>query len=67
VVQVFVTSTGRLLDVATILAQGQGAMAILSPGMQEPLLERLQKHIFPMDKVAVADITQQTNYYMFLL
>jgi hypothetical protein len=50
------------LDVATILAQGQGAMAIISPGMQGPLLEWLKKHIFPMDKVAVTDITQQTKY-----
>jgi folate-binding Fe-S cluster repair protein YgfZ len=59
--QVFVTPTARILDTAVVLAQEKGALAIVSPGMAAGLQQRLQKYIFPMDKVEVKDISQDTR------
>jgi hypothetical protein len=59
--QVFVTPTGRTIDVASVLCQGSGTLVITSPGMDGPLQERLDKHIFPMDDVQVANIGSQTR------
>lgn len=61
--QVFVTPTARTIDTAVVLATGKGAMAIVSPGMAAPLAERLQKHIFPMDDVAVSDVSAHTHMF----
>lgn len=61
-VQAFCTPTGRTIDVATVLCQESGLLAVVSPGQQVALAERLDKHIFPMDKVEVSDITPETKY-----
>lgn len=50
-VQVFVTAQARCLDLASVYAQGSGLMVVLSPGTKDALLERLNKYIFPNDKV----------------
>lgn len=47
----FVTAQARTLDLATVLAQGSGLLVLVSPGMRQQLLERLDKHIFPGDQV----------------
>lgn len=59
--QVFATPTARTIDVATVLVQGRGALAIVSPETREVLLQRLQKHIFPMDEVTITDVTAHTR------
>lgn len=59
--QVFVTPTGRTMDVAAVLCQGSGVLAVVSPGMLQPLQARLEKHIFPMDDVQTADVSSQTR------
>ena len=59
--QAFCTPTGRTIDVATVLCQDAGLLAVVSPGEQSQLQARLDKHIFPMDKVQVGDITPQTK------
>lgn len=51
---VFVTAQARTIDLATVLAQGSGAMVLVSPDTKQTLLERLDKHIFPGDKVCGA-------------
>ena len=61
--QVLVTPTGRTIDTAVVLAMGKGAMAIVSPEMVGPITERLQKHIFPMDDVAVSDVSGDTKMF----
>lgn len=50
-VQAFVTAQARLLDLATVYAQGSGALVVVSPGQAAPLAQRLDKYIFPGDKV----------------
>jgi tRNA-modifying protein YgfZ len=60
---VFVTAQGRTIDIASIYAQGSGTLAIVSPGMVNTIKERLEKYIFPNDKVAVTDITPMTAMF----
>ena len=50
--QVFVTAQARTLDLASVYAQGSGALVVVSPGMKQALLERLDKYIFPGDKAS---------------
>ena len=57
----FTTPTARTIDVATVLVQGRGALVVVSPEAREVLLQRLQKHIFPMDKVTLSDVTTDTR------
>lgn len=49
--QVFVTPQGRCIDLATVYAQGSGALVLVSPGMATAVRQRLEKHLFPADKV----------------
>jgi folate-binding Fe-S cluster repair protein YgfZ len=65
-VQVFVTATGRCLDLATALVQDSGVLLLVSPAMKQQLLERFDKYIFPADKVAVADISPRTKMFTLL-
>ncbi|MEB3174807.1 MAG: folate-binding protein [Cyanobacteriota bacterium] len=52
---VFVTSTGRTLDLATLLVTESALWLRISPQRREFLLQWLDRYIFPLDKVAVAD------------
>ncbi|KAI3429808.1 hypothetical protein D9Q98_010121 [Chlorella vulgaris] len=57
---VFVTAQARTIDLATVYAQGSGALVVVSPGVKEALLQRFDKYIFPADKVSVQDISSKT-------
>jgi folate-binding Fe-S cluster repair protein YgfZ len=59
--QVFCTPTGRTIDLATVLCQESGLLAVVSPGQHSSLHARLEKHIFPMDNVEVSDVTPHTR------
>lgn len=60
-VQVFVTATARCLDLATALLLGNSVMLLTSPSMKQPLLERLDKYIFPADQVTVNDVSDKCS------
>ncbi len=49
----FVTPTARTLDLATALVSEGSILVLVSPGAKDALLQRLDKYIFPADKVAV--------------
>ena len=49
--QVFVTRTGRTIDLATCLIQGSSVLAIVSHSRRKPLKDRLEQYIFFGDKV----------------
>ena len=49
--QVFVTAQARCLDLATAYVQGAGVLLAVSPGLKQALLQRLDKYVFPGDKV----------------
>jgi hypothetical protein len=48
-----VTAQARTLDLASVYAQGSGALVVVSPGMKQALLERLDKYLFPGDKASL--------------
>lgn len=62
---VFVNSTGRTLDLATAWV-GEGEILVLvSPNRRQVLLNWMDRYLFPMDKVELADLTGQ--YAVFTL
>lgn len=59
---VFVTSTARCLDLATALVLPSSVMLLLdSLEGKDAIRGRLDKYIFPADKVTVQDITSKTS------
>jgi folate-binding Fe-S cluster repair protein YgfZ len=51
--QVLVTATARTLDLATAYVMPSQVLLTASPSMKQPLLERMDKYIFPADNVQV--------------
>jgi tRNA-modifying protein YgfZ len=56
---VFVTSTGRTIDLATVYATEESLLVLVSPNRREQLMQWMDRYIFPMDKVELADITDK--------
>jgi folate-binding Fe-S cluster repair protein YgfZ len=50
---VFVTATARTLDLASAYVMPNQVLLSVSPSMKQPLLERMDKYIFPGDNVQV--------------
>ena len=46
------TAQARTIDLATVLAQEGGLLLLVSPGMAATIAARLDKYIFPGDKVS---------------
>lgn len=57
---VFVTSTARTLDLVTTYLTEDSVILLVSPNRREKLLQWMDRYIFPMDKVEIADITEKT-------
>lgn len=62
---VFVTSTGRTLELATVWATEAELLIWVSPQRRQPLLDWMDRYIFPMDKVELSDLSDQ--YAIFTL
>jgi folate-binding protein YgfZ len=62
---VFINSTGRTLDLATVYATEDTALVLVSPERRQTLLTWLDRYIFPMDRIELADISGQ--YAIFTL
>jgi hypothetical protein len=60
---VLLTPTARCVDLATVLALDSSLLLLLSPRAAGDVTARLEKHIFPADKVAVADVTSATGAF----
>lgn len=54
---VFVTSTARTLDLVTTYVLGDAVLVLVSPNRRQPLMEWLDRYIFPMDRVELADVS----------
>lgn len=63
---VFVTATGRCIDVATALVLSSSILLLVSPGMAPVLAARLQRVIFPADDAAVVDVSSRTRMLTLL-
>lgn len=57
---VFVTSTARTLDLVTAYLTEQSVILLISPNRQEQLFKWMDRYIFPMDRVELSDITENT-------
>ena len=62
---VFITSTGRTIDLASAILTEDSILILVSPKRRQYLMEWLDRFIFPMDKVELNDISQQ--YAIFSL
>lgn len=63
---VFTTPQARCVDLVTMYVQKEGVMIVTSPGLSAQLAERLNKYIFPADKVQVLDISPRTSMFVVL-
>ena len=53
---VFVTSTGRTIDLATVYVTEEAVLLLVSPGCRQRLSEWMDRFIFPFDRVELADL-----------
>ncbi|WP_265262622.1 CAF17-like 4Fe-4S cluster assembly/insertion protein YgfZ [Spirulina subsalsa] len=56
---VFVTSTARTLDLATVYVTENTVLTLVSPSQRENLLLWLDRYLFPMDRVKIRDISPE--------
>ncbi len=54
---VFVNSTGRTIDLATIYLTEDEILVLVSPDRRQQLMAWMDRYLFPMDKVELADIS----------
>ncbi len=62
---VFVTSTGRTIDLATAYVTEEAILVIVSPNRRQHLMAWMDRFLFPMDRVELADISEK--YAIFTL
>lgn len=62
---VFVTSTGRTIDLATVYVTEDAALVLVSPGCRQRLIEWMDRYIFPFDQVELTDLSD--NMAVFTL
>lgn len=63
---VFVTSTARTLDLATVYLTAASLWIVTSPGQGQPLLDWMDRYIFPADKVTLTNHTGQIGLFSLI-
>jgi tRNA-modifying protein YgfZ len=63
---VFVTSTGRTIDLATAYILDESVLLLVSPGQQQTLIPWMDRYIFFADKVSLKDLTPTTTAFSLL-
>jgi len=63
---VFVTSTGRTIDLATTYAFSDSLLIVVSPGMAKQLYDWMDRYIFFSDKVTLTDESDETFMFTVL-
>lgn len=63
---VFVTSTGRTIDLATVYVTEESILILVSPNRCQALMEWMDRFIFPFDQVELTDISAQTAIFTLL-
>lgn len=63
---VFVTSTGRTIDLATVYAFDDALLVVVSPGMSQQLYDWMDRYIFFSDKVTLKDEGEETFLFTVL-
>jgi len=62
----FLHSKGKIIDLVTAYVLGNGVLLILSPTVQDSLMEELDKFIFPGDEVELVDVRSQTRVFSLI-
>lgn len=62
---VFVTSTGRNIDLVTVYVTEDSLLLLISPQKQEEMMKWLDRFLFPMDQVQLKDVSEK--YAIFTL
>jgi hypothetical protein len=62
----FVTSTGRTIDLATAYTLPESLWLVVSPGMSQQLYDWMDRYIFFSDKVMLSDESEQTFLFTVL-
>ncbi len=60
---VFVTSTARTIDLATVYVTEDAALLLVSPDRRQQLMAWMDRYLFPMDRVTLADLSN--DYAIF--
>ncbi|MCU0569097.1 MAG: folate-binding protein [Oculatellaceae cyanobacterium Prado106] len=63
---VFVTSTGRTIDLATAYVTESSVLMLVSPGYAQKLIDWMDRYIFFADKVELKDVTESTATFSVL-
>lgn len=62
----FVTSTARVLDLATVAVLADSVLMVVSPGMAESLITFLDHYIFFADQVTLTDVSAETVMFSLM-
>ncbi len=63
---IFVNSVGRTLDLATVYVDEDRLWIQVSAAQRQPLLDWMDRYIFPFDKVALADLSDEYRAVILL-
>jgi len=63
---VFVTSTARTIDLATVYVLDESVLVVVSPNRRAYLMQWLDRYIFFGDKVKLQDVTDQTAMFSLI-
>lgn len=63
---VFVTSTARTIDLATVYVTKDEVLLLFSPSRREYLLPWMDRFIFPMDRVEIRDISTENVVFSLI-
>jgi folate-binding protein YgfZ len=63
---IFVNSTGRTLDFATVYATDESLLILVSPQRRQFLLAWIDRYIFPFDKVEISDLSDSFGVFTLI-
>jgi tRNA-modifying protein YgfZ len=63
---VFVTSTARTIDLTTAYVTEDSVLLLVSPSRRQQLIQWMDKYLFPMDRVQLKDITDDTAMFTLI-
>lgn len=63
---VFVTSTGRAIDLATAWITPDSILILVSPNRRQHLMQWMDRYIFPFDKVELSDVSDSNAIFTLL-
>ncbi|MDR9405283.1 MAG: folate-binding protein [Halothece sp. Uz-M2-17] len=63
---VFVNSTGRMLDLATVYVTEENVLLLVSAKRTQFLMEWLDQYLFPMDRVSLKNVSEAYSVYSLM-